>query len=89
MLAGRRIPKRQQRILLLLCLSHGVQLIAHGHVHKAEERIVNGIRIVGAPSTTQPISRTNRSNTYQFVYLHNPGAADQREYKTGKNSDIR
>ena len=27
MLTGRRIPNRQQRILLLLCLSHGVQLI--------------------------------------------------------------
>jgi 3',5'-cyclic AMP phosphodiesterase CpdA len=66
MLTGRRIPNRQQRILLLLCLSHGVQLIAHGHVHKAEDRIVNGIRIVGAPPTTQPISGTNRGNTYQF-----------------------
>jgi 3',5'-cyclic AMP phosphodiesterase CpdA len=66
MLTGRRIPNRQQRALLLLCLSHGVQVIAHGHVHKAEDRIVNGIRIVGAPSTTQPISRTSRSNTYQF-----------------------
>jgi 3',5'-cyclic AMP phosphodiesterase CpdA len=66
MLTGRRIPNRQQRILLLLCLSHGVGLIAHGHVHKAEDRIVNGIRIVGAPPTTQPISRTHRSNTYQF-----------------------
>ncbi len=64
-LAGRHIPNRQQRILMLLCLSHGVQLIAHGHVHKAEDRIVNGIRIVGAPPTTQPISRTRR-NTYQF-----------------------
>jgi 3',5'-cyclic AMP phosphodiesterase CpdA len=66
MLTGRRIPNSQQRILLFLCLSHGVQLIAHGHVHKAEEHIVNGIRIVGASPTTQPISRTNRSNTYQF-----------------------
>jgi 3',5'-cyclic AMP phosphodiesterase CpdA len=66
MLTGRRIPNRQQRILLLLCLSHGVQLIAHGHVHKAHDRIVNGIRIVGAPPSTQPIPGTNRSNTYQF-----------------------
>jgi 3',5'-cyclic AMP phosphodiesterase CpdA len=66
MLTGRRIPNRLQRILLLLCLSHGVQLIAHGHVHKAEDRIVNGVRIVGAPPTTQPIVRTNRRNTYQF-----------------------
>jgi 3',5'-cyclic AMP phosphodiesterase CpdA len=66
MLTGRRIPNRQQRTLLLLCLSHGVQLIAHGHVHKPEDRIVNGVRIVGAPSTTQPISTTSRGNTYQF-----------------------
>ncbi len=66
MLTGRRIPNRQQSILLLLCLSHGVGLIAHGHVHKAQDRTVKGIRIVGAPPTTQPISGTNRSNTYQF-----------------------
>jgi 3',5'-cyclic AMP phosphodiesterase CpdA len=66
MLTGRRIPNRQQRALLLLCLSHGVQVIAHGHAHKDEDRIVNGIRIVGAPPTTRPISGTNRRNTYQF-----------------------
>ncbi len=69
MLTGRRIPNRQQRALLLLCLSHGVKLIAHGHAHKAEDRIVNGIRIVGAPPTTKPISRTSRRNTYQlYIY---------------------
>jgi 3',5'-cyclic AMP phosphodiesterase CpdA len=66
MLTGRRIPNRQQRTLLLLCLSHGVQLIAHGHVHMAHEHIINGIRIVGAPPTTQPITGTNRGNIYQF-----------------------
>ena len=72
-LIGRRIRKSQQRILLLLCLSQGVQLIAHGHAHQAEDRIVNGIRIVGAPPTTQPISRTGRRNTYQFYTYTIPG----------------
>jgi 3',5'-cyclic AMP phosphodiesterase CpdA len=63
---GRQIPVRQQRALLMLCLSHGVKLIAHGHVHKAHEHLVNGIHIVGAPPTTQPIHTTSNRNLYQF-----------------------
>jgi len=63
---GRRIARSQQRVLLLLCLSHGVQIIAHGHAHKAEDRTVYGVRIVGAPSTTQPVFKTGTRNVYQF-----------------------
>jgi 3',5'-cyclic AMP phosphodiesterase CpdA len=77
MLAGRRMRKSQQRVLMLLCLSHGVQVIAHGHAHKAEDRVVNGIRIVGAPPTTQPISSTSRGDTYQF-YTYTIQGQDMR-----------
>lgn len=71
-LAGRlarvwlQIPKGQRRILQLLCLSHGVKVIAHGHSHKAEAHIVNGVCIVGAPPTTEPVSKTRGGNVYQF-----------------------
>jgi len=66
MLMGRRLPNRQQRVLMLLCLSHGVQIIAHGHVHRAEDRVVDGIRIIGAPPTTRPLSQIGTGNTYHF-----------------------
>ena len=65
-LAGRQLPKRQRRALLMLCLSQGVSVIAHGHVHKAQDHIVSGIRIVGAPPTTQPIMQRSGRNFYQF-----------------------
>jgi 3',5'-cyclic AMP phosphodiesterase CpdA len=71
-LAGRlarvwlQIPKSQRRILQLLCLSHGVKVIAHGHSHKAEAHIVNGVYIVSAPPTTEPISKTRDGSVYQF-----------------------
>ena len=60
------IPKSQRRTLQLLCLSHGVKVIAHGHSHKAQAHIVNGVCIVGAPPTTEPISAINGKNVYQF-----------------------
>jgi 3',5'-cyclic AMP phosphodiesterase CpdA len=77
MLTGRKIPRRQQRHLLLLCLSHGVRVIAHGHVHKAEDRVVDGVRIVGAPSTTKPASKAGGKNVYQF-YTYTIQGADAR-----------
>jgi predicted phosphodiesterase len=63
---GRQIPARQRRVLLMLCLSQGVKLIVHGHVHKAHEHVVNRIHIVGAPPTTQPVHKTAGRNSYQF-----------------------
>ena len=50
------IPKEDRWALRFLCLSHGVRLIVHGHLHEQEDRRVNGIRIIGAPSTTQPVA---------------------------------
>ena len=49
------IPKEDRWALRFLCVSHGVRLILHGHLHEQEDRRVNGIRIIGAPSTTQPV----------------------------------
>ena len=59
------IPKEDRWALRFLCLSHGVRLIVHGHLHEQEDRRVNGIRIIGAPSTTQPVV-TEFCESYQF-----------------------
>ena len=59
------IPKEDRWALRFLCLSHGVRLIVHGHLHEQEDRYVNGIRIIGAPSTTQPV-RNKYGESYHF-----------------------
>ena len=59
------IPKEDRWALRFLCLSHGVRLIVHGHLHEQEDRRVNGIRIIGAPSTTQPVEN-ELGESYRF-----------------------
>jgi 3',5'-cyclic-AMP phosphodiesterase len=63
---GHQIAEGQRHALQLLCITHRVRLIVHGHLHLAEDRRLGGIRIVGAPSTTQPISKRKLTNDYQF-----------------------
>lgn len=60
------IPQDQRRTLRLLCLSHRIRLIAHGHLHLDEDRRVNGIRIIGAPATTEPAKIHGKKAGYQF-----------------------
>jgi len=60
------IPQDQRRTLRLMCLSHRIRLIVHGHVHLAEDRRVNGIRIIGAPPTTEPIDKKTHTKEYPF-----------------------
>jgi len=57
-----QIPQDQRRALRLLCITHRVRLILHGHLHMAEDRRVGGIRIVGSCATTEP----NKDGQYQF-----------------------
>lgn len=59
------IPREDRWALQFLSLSHGVRLVLHGHLHEDEDRRVNGLRIIGAPSTTQPTSDTGEE-FYQF-----------------------
>jgi predicted phosphodiesterase len=61
-----QMPQEDRRALRLLCLAHRVRLVLHGHLHAAEDRLVNGIRIIGAPAATElscsceiPISHAN------------------------------
>jgi len=51
---GHELPADQRRALRLLCVTHRVRLVVHGHLHRAEDRRVNGVRMVGAPASTQP-----------------------------------
>jgi predicted phosphodiesterase len=48
------VPEAQRRALRLLCITHRVRLLVHGHLHQQEDRTVNGIRMIGAPATTEP-----------------------------------
>lgn len=50
------IPQWQRRSLRLMCASHGVKRILHGHMHQYFSRPLDGIpAIVGAESSTQPV----------------------------------
>jgi 3',5'-cyclic AMP phosphodiesterase CpdA len=61
-----QIPAWERRSLRLLCVAHGVRLIVHGHLHRTENRRVNGIRIVGAPATTEPHTNGGQKPVYSF-----------------------
>jgi len=78
------IPTDQRRALRLMCLTHRVRMIIHGHVHLAEDRRVNGIRIVGAPATTQPVEKINGKCKCQFCSytVHGQGGRITIKLKT-------
>jgi 3',5'-cyclic AMP phosphodiesterase CpdA len=63
---GHQIPEGQRRALRLLCLSHKVRLIVHGHLHRAEDRRVCGVRIIGAPASTEPAATKDGKRAYGF-----------------------
>jgi 3',5'-cyclic AMP phosphodiesterase CpdA len=72
--AGHQVPEGQRRALRLLCLSHRVRLIVHGHLHRAEDRRVNGVRVIGAPASTEPERATDgRSRCSFFSYTLDRG----------------
>ena len=52
---GHQIDPAQEMALQLLMITHRVRLVLHGHLHRTEDRRVGGIRIVGAPASTQPV----------------------------------
>jgi len=64
---GREIPTQDRRALRLLCIAHKVRLVIHGHLHRAEDRRVNGVRYIGAPASTQPIDGKYAFYTYRVT----------------------
>jgi 3',5'-cyclic AMP phosphodiesterase CpdA len=63
---GHQIPEGQRRSLRLLCVTQGVRLIVHGHLHRREDRRINGIRVIGIPASTEPTTQRKLSADYLF-----------------------
>ncbi|BCJ91324.1 3',5'-cyclic adenosine monophosphate phosphodiesterase CpdA [Terrihabitans soli] len=61
-----QIPRPDRFTFRMLCRAAKVRLIVHGHLHEAEDRRVNGIRIIGAPATTEPKDFAAKKKTYRF-----------------------
>jgi 3',5'-cyclic AMP phosphodiesterase CpdA len=49
-----QLPQSQRQALNLLCISHKVRLLLHGHLHVHEDRRITGVRYVGAVASTEP-----------------------------------
>jgi hypothetical protein len=78
--AAGRSPARTQgdirRTLRWLCVSSKVRLLIHGHLYEAEDRKVNGLRIIGAPAATEPVdlcADQKQYRFYQYTVLGNGG----------------
>lgn len=63
-----QIPEAERRSLRLLCESHGVKRLIHGHMHEFDDRTLN-VRITGAPSSTQP-EKSEDGSTLRFIEYH-------------------
>lgn len=61
-----QIQQDERRMLMGVCVAAKVRLVIHGHLHFAEDRKINSLRIIGGPSTTQPINQRSSSPKYQF-----------------------
>jgi 3',5'-cyclic AMP phosphodiesterase CpdA len=61
-----QVPEAERKALRLLAITHGARLIIHGHLHYAEDRRVNGVRIIGAPSSTEPVTTALGKTQLQF-----------------------
>ena len=67
---GHQLPREQRQALRLLCISQGVRLIAHGHLHRREDRRVDGVRIIGVSASTEP----GPARQYEFAQYTVRGA---------------
>lgn len=72
-----QIPQKDRRKLRELCLKYRVRLLAHGHMHEAMDRRVNGIRIIGTPATTQPIKSSGNKKKYQYYQCNISGLSNR------------
>ena len=67
----------------LLGMTHRVRLIVHGHLPVDEDRRVGGIRITGAPASTQPIDGKKKPRRYQiYTYSISSSGKSVRVDKT-------
>jgi len=61
---GHQVPQHQRQALNLLCVSHKVRLLLHGHLHTSEDRRITGVRYIGATSSTEPVDGRLQFPTY-------------------------
>lgn len=66
---GHEVPKEDRRGLRLLAVTQNVRLVIHGHLHRAETRKVNGVRIIGVPATTERGADGTQQVQFYDVYL--------------------
>ena len=64
---GHQIPADQRQALRLLCIGTGVRLIVHGHLHRAEDRRLDGLRVVGVPSSTEPRKTSSKAGKCELA----------------------
>jgi predicted phosphodiesterase len=66
-----------------LCITHRVRLVLHGHLHRSEDRQVDGIRFVGSNATTEPI--VNDSGRTYFIKTYtvrgSGGRVDRKDHQ--------
>lgn len=65
---GLEMPERDRQALRLLCIAQNVRLVVHGHVHRAEDRRVNGVRMIGCPASTQPLGGDGAARVQFYTY---------------------
>lgn len=74
---GHQIPEGERHALHLLCITHRVRLLLHGHLHMAEDRRVGGVRIIGAPATTEKCHIHGRTSAIQYYTYTISGESNQ------------
>ncbi|MBN1514284.1 MAG: metallophosphoesterase [Phycisphaerae bacterium] len=72
-----QIPEDQRHGLMLLCVAHRVRLVLHGHLHMREDRRISGVRIVGAPASTEPLRQSGEAKEHGF-YVYTVQREGQR-----------
>ena len=78
------VPREQRRGLLLLCVAHRIRLVLHGHLHMNEDRKITGVRIVGAPATTEAVSDSGNEFPFYRYTVQGEGGRLRTEYRTVK-----
>lgn len=61
-----QMDKKDREFLRILSASHNVRLIVHGHIHFANAREATGVRIIGAPATTEPSEKDGKYRYYEY-----------------------
>lgn len=85
---GHQLPREQRHAIDLLCITHKVRLVLHGHLHMEEDRRVTGIRYIGAAATTDMVINNNKARVRNIkVYSIDP-KSNRIKYDIYKNMKL-